>query len=453
MGKYFGTDGYRGEANVVLTADSAFRVGKFLGWYYQKKLKPGERCRIVIGKDTRRSSYMFEYAIAAGITAAGADAYLMHVTTTPSVSYIVRSEDFNCGVMISASHNPYYDNGIKVINENGEKLGDDVIQEIEDYLDGRTPEVPLATRENIGRTVDFAAGRNRYIGYLISLATHSFKGRKVALDCANGSASSCAKAVFDALGADTHVIHNEPNGLNINNGCGSTHIESLQKFVVSEGCEVGFAFDGDADRCLAVDEDGNLVNGDQIMYVTGKYMKECGQLQEDTIVTTVMSNFGLYKALDEAGIKYQKTKVGDRFVYENMSRNGYSLGGEQSGHIIFLRHATTGDGILTSIKVMETMLGKKQSLKELCQGFTVYPQVLKNVRVLDKEAAQNDPRVLQAVDEVTKALGEDGRILLRASGTEPVVRVMVEAGTEDICEKYVDQVIDVMHSAGLVVTM
>jgi phosphoglucosamine mutase len=450
MGKYFGTDGYRGEANVVLTADTAFRVGKFLGWYYQNKKKAGERCRIVIGKDTRRSSYMFEYSIAAGITASGADAYLLHVTTTPSVSYVVRSEDFDCGVMISASHNPFYDNGLKVINGSGEKLGDDVIQEIENYLDGLTPEIPLATRENIGRTVDFAAGRNRYIGYLISLATRSFKGKKIALDCANGSASSVAKAVFDALGADTHVIHNEPNGININDHCGSTHIESLQKYVVEEGCDIGFAFDGDADRCLAVDEDGNLVNGDQIMYVCGKYMKERGLLADDTIVTTVMSNFGLYKALDQEGIRYEKPKVGDRFVYDNMSENGFSLGGEQSGHIIFLRHATTGDGILTSIKVMEAMLEKKQSLKTLCQGFTVYPQVLKNVEVKDKESAQKDPAVVQAVEDVTNALGTDGRILLRASGTEPLVRVMVEADTQEKCEKYVDQVIAVMKDQGLV---
>ena len=450
MGKYFGTDGYRGEANVVLTADSAFRVGKFLGWYYQKKLKEGERCRIVIGKDTRRSSYMFEYSIAAGITAAGADAYLMHVTTTPSVSYIVRSEDFSCGVMISASHNPYYDNGIKVINENGEKLSDDVIAEIEDYLDGRTPEVPLATRDQIGRTVDFAAGRNRYIGYLISLATKSFKGMKVALDCSNGSASSCAKAVFDALGADTHVINNEPNGLNINLNCGSTHIESLQKYVVSEGCDLGFAYDGDADRCLAVDHEGNLVDGDQIMYVCGCYMKERGKLQDDTVVTTVMSNFGLYKALEAAGIRYEKTQVGDRFVYENMSEHDYSLGGEQSGHIIFLRNATTGDGILTSIKVMETVLGKKKSLKELCEGFTVYPQVLKNVRVQDKEAAQKHPAVLAAAERVAERLGDNGRILLRASGTEPLVRVMVEAESNEVCESCVDEVIDVMQQQGLV---
>lgn len=453
MGKYFGTDGYRGEANVNLTADSAFRVGKFLGWYYGQGKKEGERCRIVIGKDTRRSSYMFEYAIAAGITATGADAYLLHVTTTPSVAYVARSEDFDCGVMISASHNPFYDNGLKVINGNGEKLGEDVIEKIEDYLDGVTPEVPLATRDNIGRTVDFAAGRNRYIGYLISLATKSFKGKKVALDCSNGSASSIAKSVFDALGADTHVIHNEPNGININDKCGSTHIESLQAFVKESGCDVGFAYDGDADRCLAIDEEGNLIDGDQIMYVCGCYMKEKGQLQDDTIVTTVMSNFGLYKALDEVGIKYEKTKVGDRFVYENMSQNGFSLGGEQSGHIIFLNHATTGDGILTSIKVMETMLAKKKSLKELAAPFTVFPQVLKNVKVLDKETAQKDEAVVAAVEKVTEELGTSGRILLRASGTEPLVRVMVEADTVEKCHKYVDQVIDVMKERGLVLSV
>lgn len=450
MGKYFGTDGYRGEANVNLTADSAFRVGKFLGWYYGKDKKDGEKCRIVIGKDTRRSSYMFEYAIAAGITATGADAYLLHVTTTPSVAYVARSEDFDCAVMISASHNPYYDNGLKVINGNGEKLGEDVIAEIEAYLDGETPEVPLATKDKIGRTVDFAAGRNRYIGYLISLATKSFKDKKVALDCSNGSASSIAKSVFDALGADTFVIHNEPNGTNINDNCGSTHIESLQKFVVEKGCDVGFAYDGDADRCLAVDAEGNLVDGDQIMYVCGCYMKEKGQLQDDTIVTTVMSNFGLYKALDAVGIKYEKTQVGDRFVYENMLQNGFSLGGEQSGHIIFMRHATTGDGILTSIKVMETMLAMKKSLKDLAAPFTVFPQLLKNVRVEDKEKAQKDPKVLAAVDKVTEELGSDGRILLRASGTEPLVRVMVEADTMEKCEKYVSQVIDVMKELGLV---
>ncbi|HJC47080.1 MAG TPA: phosphoglucosamine mutase [Candidatus Lachnoclostridium pullistercoris] len=447
MGKYFGTDGFRGEANVDLTVEHAYKVGRFLGWYYGKK-NPGEKCRIVIGKDTRRSSYMFEYSLVAGLTASGADAYLLHVTTTPSVSYVVRTEGFHCGIMISASHNPYYDNGIKVINERGEKLEESVIEEIEKYLDGEAGEIPFATKDNIGKTVDFAAGRNRYIGYLISIATRSFKNRKVALDCANGSASAIAKSVFDALGAETHVINNEPNGLNINTGCGSTHIEGLQKYVVEEGCDVGFAYDGDADRCLAVDCHGNLVDGDLIMYICGKYMKEQGALVGNKIVTTIMSNFGLYKALDREGIGYEKTAVGDKYVYENMSQNGYCLGGEQSGHIIFSKNATTGDGILTSLKVMEVMLEKKQPLDQLASEVEIYPQVLKNVRVKDKKAAQEDADVQAEVAKVTEALGDDGRILLRQSGTEPVVRVMVEAPDHDTCEKYVDQVIAVMKQKG-----
>ena len=447
MGKYFGTDGFRGEANVDLTVEHAYKVGRFLGWYYGKK-NPGEKCRIVIGKDTRRSSYMFEYSLVAGLTASGADAYLLHVTTTPSVSYVVRTEGFHCGIMISASHNPYYDNGIKVINERGEKLEESVIEEIEKYLDGEVGEIPFATKDNIGKTVDFAAGRNRYIGYLISIATRSFKNRKVALDCANGSASAIAKSVFDALGAETHVINNEPNGLNINTNCGSTHIEGLQKYVVEEGCDVGFAYDGDADRCLAVDRNGNLVDGDLIMYICGKYMKEQGALVGNKIVTTIMSNFGLYKALDREGIGYEKTAVGDKYVYENMSQNGYCLGGEQSGHIIFSKNATTGDGILTSLKVMEVMLEKKQPLDQLASEVEIYPQVLKNVRVKDKKAAQEDADVQAEVSKVTEALGDDGRILLRQSGTEPVVRVMVEAPDHDTCEKYVDQVIAVMKQKG-----
>ena len=447
MGKYFGTDGFRGEANVDLTVEHAYKVGRFLGWYYGKK-NPGEKCRIVIGKDTRRSSYMFEYSLVAGLTASGADAYLLHVTTTPSVSYVVRTEGFHCGIMISASHNPYYDNGIKVINERGEKLEESVIEEIEKYLDGETEEIPFATKDDIGRTVDFAAGRNRYIGYLISIATRSFKNRKVALDCANGSASAIAKSVFDALGAETHVINNEPNGLNINTNCGSTHIEGLQKYVVEEGCDVGFAYDGDADRCLAVDRNGNLVDGDLIMYICGKYMKEQGALVGNKIVTTIMSNFGLYKALDREGIGYEKTAVGDKYVYENMSQNGYCLGGEQSGHIIFSKNATTGDGILTSLKVMEVMLEKKQPLDQLASEVEIYPQVLKNVRVKDKKAAQEDADVQAEVSKVTEALGDDGRILLRQSGTEPVVRVMVEAPDHHTCEKYVDQVIEVMQKKG-----
>ena len=447
MGKYFGTDGFRGEANVDLTVEHAYKVGRFLCLYYGKK-NPGEKCRIVIGKDTRRSSYMFEYSLVAGLTASGADAYLLHVTTTPSVSYVVRTEGFHCGIMISASHNPYYDNGIKVINERGEKLEESVIEEIEKYLDGETEEIPFATKDDIGKTVDFAAGRNRYIGYLISIATRSFKNRKVALDCANGSASAIAKSVFDALGAETHVINNEPNGLNINTNCGSTHIEGLQKYVVEEGCDVGFAYDGDADRCLAVDRNGNLVDGDLIMYICGKYMKEQGALVGNKIVTTIMSNFGLYKALDREGIGYEKTAVGDKYVYENMSQNGYCLGGEQSGHIIFSKNATTGDGILTSLKVMEVMLEKKQPLDQLASEVEIYPQVLKNVRVKDKKAAQEDADVQAEVSKVTEALGDDGRILLRQSGTEPVVRVMVEAPDHHTCEKYVDQVIEVMKKKG-----
>ena len=447
MGKYFGTDGFRGEANVTLTVEHAYKVGRFLGWYYGQKT-PGEKCRIVIGKDTRRSSYMFEYSLVAGLTASGADVYLLHVTTTPSVSYVVRTEDFHCGIMISASHNPYYDNGIKVINEKGEKLEESVIEKIESYLDGESGEIPFATKENIGRTVDFAAGRNRYIGYLISIATRSFKNMKVGLDCANGSASAIAKNVFDALGAETYVINNEPNGLNINTDCGSTHIHVLQDFVKKNHLDVGFAYDGDADRCIAVDENGEVVDGDRIMYVCGKYMKEQGSLVNNTIVTTIMSNFGLYKALDREGIAYEKTAVGDKYVYENMSANGHCLGGEQSGHIIFSKNATTGDGILTSLKVMEAMLEKKQSLGKLASEVEIFPQVLKNVKVKDKKAAQDDAAVQAEVAKVTESLGDDGRILLRQSGTEPVIRVMVEAPSLEICEKYVDQVIQVMKTQG-----
>ena len=448
MGKYFGTDGYRGEANVDLTADDAFRVGKFLAYYFSDRGK--KDCQIVIGKDTRRSSYMFEYALSAGITAAGADAYLMHVTTTPSVSFIARAEDFSCGVMISASHNPFYDNGLKLINGNGEKVSDDFIEEIEAYLDGKTGEIPLARREKIGRTVDYSAGRNRYIGYLISLAMHSFKGKKVALDCANGSASSVAKAVFDALGADTHVLSNSPNGYNINENCGSTHMEALQDYVRNSDCEIGFAYDGDADRCLAVDGEGNLVDGDMILYLCGKNLKKKGQLQGNTIVTTVMSNFGLYKLLDTEGISYEKTQVGDRYVYENMAEHNYDLGGEQSGHIIFMRHATTGDGILTSIKLMEVLLEEKKSLKECLSAYQKFPQVLENVRVTDKALAEANPAVLDAVKKVEEKLKDTGRILLRASGTEPLIRVMVEAEQEEICRNLVEEVIAVMKKEGLV---
>ena len=447
MGKYFGTDGFRGEANVVLTVEHAFKVGRYLGWYYGQEHK----ARIVIGKDTRRSSYMFEYALAAGLTASGADAYLLHVTTTPSVSYVVRTEDFDCGIMISASHNPYYDNGIKVINSKGQKLEAEVEAKVEAYIDGESGEIPLAKKEAIGRTVDYAAGRNRYIGHLISLATRSFKDVKVGLDCSNGSSSSIAKSVFDALGAKTYVINNEPDGTNINTNCGSTHINVLQEYVKEKGLDVGFAYDGDADRCIAVDENGNVVDGDLILYVCGKYMKEHGQLKDDTIVTTIMSNLGLYKACDKIGMKYEKTQVGDKYVYENMVKNGFMLGGEQSGHIIFSKHATTGDGILTSLMLMEVIMETKQSLGQLTEEVKIYPQLLKNVHVADKKTARENPEVVKAVDAVAEALGDDGRILVRESGTEPVIRVMVEAATDELCEKYVAQVIDVIEKEGLIV--
>ncbi|RHV26438.1 phosphoglucosamine mutase [Clostridium sp. OM05-5BH] len=448
MGKYFGTDGFRGEANVTLTVEDAYKVGRFLGWYYGQKTK-ADRCRVVIGKDTRRSSYMFEYSLVSGLTASGADVYLLHVTTTPSVSYVVRTEEFDCGIMISASHNPYYDNGIKVINGRGEKLDEETIEKIESYLDGEMGEIPFAKRDAIGRTVDYAAGRNRYIGYLISLATRSFKNMRVGLDCANGSASAIAKNVFDALGAETHVINNTPDGLNINTNCGSTHIGGLQKYVVENHLDVGFAYDGDADRCLAVDSEGKLVDGDKILYVCGKYMKEQGTLVNNTVVTTVMSNFGLYKAFEREGISYEKTAVGDKYVYENMSQNGHCLGGEQSGHIIFSKHATTGDGILTSLKLMEVILEKKETLAKLADEVQIYPQVLKNVRVKDKEAAQADRDVQAEVQKVSDALGDTGRILVRPSGTEPLIRVMVEAPTDEICGKYVAQVVEMIEKKGL----
>ncbi|MBR3343215.1 MAG: phosphoglucosamine mutase [Solobacterium sp.] len=445
MGKYFGTDGFRGEANVNLTYEHAVKIGRFLGWYYGKRLD--RKAKILIGKDTRRSSYMFEYALCAGLTASGADAYIMHVTTTPSVSYIARTDDFDCGIMISASHNPYYDNGIKLMNSNGEKMDEETILEVEKYLDGET-EVPLALREDIGRTVDYVAGRNRYVGYLISLSKYSFNGKKVGLDVANGAAWSIAKGVFDALGAKTYVMNAEPDGYNINTDCGSTHIEHLQKFVVENNLDVGFAYDGDADRCLCVDEKGNVVTGDHILYIYGLYMKERGKLLNNTVVTTVMSNFGLYKALDKVGIGYEKTKVGDKYVYENMVENGHRIGGEQSGHIIFTKYATTGDGILTSLKLMEVMLAKEKPMSELAAPVVFYPQVLKNVRVKSKPEAQNDPDVQAAVQKVAEELGDNGRILVRESGTEPVIRVMVEADTNEICEKYVDSVIEVIKAKG-----
>ena len=458
MGKYFGTDGFRGEANVNLTADHAYRVGRFLGWYYgERKRQAGDNApaRVVIGKDTRRSSYMFEYSLVGGLVASGADAYLMHVTTTPSVAYIARVDAFDCGIMISASHNPYYDNGIKLINGRGEKMDDETIALVEANLDGKLeafgqawPEIPFATREKIGRTVDYVSGRNRYIGYLISLGMFSFRGIKVGLDCANGSAWSIAKAVFDALGATTCVINAEPNGLNINRDAGSTHIEGLQKLVVEKGLDVGFAYDGDADRCLCVDEKGNVITGDHILYIYGRYMKERGKLLTNTVVTTVMSNFGLYKAFDELGIDYAKTAVGDRYVYEYMMKNGNRIGGEQSGHIIFTKYASTGDGILTSLKMMQVLIDRKKPLSELAAPLKIYPQVLENVRVKDKAAAQADPDVQAAVQRVTEKLGETGRILVRESGTEPVVRVMVEAENEPVCRAYVEEVVHILQEKG-----
>ena len=458
MGKYFGTDGFRGEANVTLNADHAFKVGRFLGWYYtQLKRRSGQDgpARIVIGKDTRRSSYMFEYSLVGGLVASGADAYLLHVTTTPSVAYVVRTEGFDCGIMISASHNPYYDNGIKLINGFGEKMDESVIALVEAYLDGeleafghKWEELPLAKRDQIGRTVDHVSGRNRYIGYLISLGMYSFKGMKVGLDCANGSSWNIAKNVFDALGAKTYVINADPDGYNINTNAGSTHIEVLQKFVLDNGLDVGFAYDGDADRCLCVDEKGNIITGDHILYVYGKYMKERGKLIGNTVVTTVMSNFGLYKAFDELGIGYAKTAVGDKYVYEYMMTNGCRLGGEQSGHIIFSKYASTGDGILTSLKMMEAMIAKKKTMSQLCEGLTIYPQVLKNVKVTDKAAAQADADVQAAVAEVAAKLGDTGRILVRESGTEPKIRVMVEAESMETCQEYVDYVVETIKRKG-----
>lgn len=458
MGKYFGTDGFRGEANENLTADHAYKIGRFLGWYYGEKKRQNHDmtpARIVIGKDTRRSSYMFEYTLVGGLVASGADAYLLHVTTTPSVAYVARTDNFDCGIMISASHNPYYDNGIKLINGNGEKMDEETIALVEAYLDGevevfgkRYQEVPFAQKDQIGCTVDYVAGRNRYVGYLISLGVYSFKGVKVGLDCANGSAWNIAKSVFDALGAKTYVINAQPDGTNINTNAGSTHIEGLQEYVVANGLDVGFAYDGDADRCLCVDENGNLIDGDAILYIYGKYMKERGKLLTNTVVTTVMSNFGLYKAFDELGIGYAKTAVGDKYVYEYMNENGCRLGGEQSGHIIFSKYASTGDGILTSLKLMEVMMSRKAKMSQLMEGLTIYPQVLENVRVVDKTAAQEDPDVQEAVKAVEEALGNTGRILVRESGTEPLLRVMVEAETKEECQKYVDQVVRVVKEKG-----
>jgi phosphoglucosamine mutase len=448
MGKYFGTDGFRGEANKNLTFEHAVKIGRFLGWYFGANMN--KKAKVVIGKDTRRSSYMFEYALCTGLMASGADAYIMHVTTTPSVAYITRIDDFDCGIMISASHNPYYDNGIKLLNNKGEKMEEETLLKIEDYIDDKL-EIPVAERDAIGRTVDYVSGRNRYIGYLISMSKYSFKDVKVGLDVSNGASWQIAKGVFDALGAKTYVINDAPDGFNINTDCGSTHIEHLQKFVVDNGLDVGFAYDGDADRCLAVDEKGNVVTGDHIIYIYGCYMKERGKLLNNKVVATIMSNFGLFKALDKVGIEYDKTSVGDKYVYENMLQTGNRIGGEESGHIIFSKYATTGGGILTSLKLMEVMLAKKKPMSELAAPMVMYPQVLKNVKVKSKPDAKNDPDVQKEVAAVAEALGSDGRILLRESGTEPVIRVMVEADSDETCEKYVDQVIDVIRAKGHII--
>lgn len=451
MGKYFGTDGFRGKAGEGLTADHAYQIGRFLGWYFGRT----HRAQIVVGKDTRRSSYMLEYAISAGMAASGADVHLLHVTTTPSVSYVARTDGFDCGVMISASHNPFYDNGIKLINGEGEKMEESVISLVEDYLDGKLEldgqpwkELPMATEAQVGSIVDDTAGRNRYMGYLISLAVYSFKGKRVALDCANGSAWHIAPRIFEALGAQVFTINTNPDGTNINLNAGSTHIEGLQRYVVENKMDVGFAYDGDADRCLAVDENGKLVDGDQIMYLYACYMKERGKLVTNKVVTTVMSNFGLYKALDKAGIGYEKTAVGDKYVYENMVQNGHRIGGEQSGHIIFTKYARTGDGILTSLKIMEVMLAKKLPLSKLAEPVTIYPQVLINVRVKDKKAAQADADVQASVEAVAAELGNTGRILVRESGTEPLVRVMVEAPDQELCQALAQRVVDMIKQKG-----
>ena len=439
MGKYFGTDGFRGEANKELTASRAFQVGRYLGWYYGQNHEDG-RAKIIIGKDTRRSSYTLEYALSAGLTSSGADAYLLHVTTTPSVSYCCRTGGFDCGIMISASHNPFYDNGIKIMRANGQK--------IEAYMDGESEEIPLAEREKMGNVIDYAGGRNRYIGYLMTVPTRAFNGMKVGLDCANGASWNIARAVYEALGAKVYVTNNTPDGVNINENCGSTHIDGLRKFVLDNGLNVGFAYDGDADRCLAVDENGNVVNGDHIMYICGKYLKEEGLLDGNTVVTTVMSNMGLYKALDALDIRTEKTPVGDKYVAENMMTNGFVLGGEQSGHIIFGKYATTGDGILTSLMVMMTMLDKKMPLSMLAEGMKMYPQVLKNVIVTDKDETMNSPLVIKAVSDMEEKLGANGRVLLRKSGTEPVLRVMSEAIDAGDCAYAVDYIIEAMNKAG-----
>lgn len=445
--KYFGTDGFRGEANKNLNVYHAFKIGRFVGDYF----KEGNNGvgRILIGKDTRRSSYMFENALCAGITSSGSNAHIMHVTPTPSVSYITKTEDFDCGIMITASHNPYYDNGIKIINSEGEKMENSFLEELEAYIDSDIEDIDLAVGDNIGRTVDFIGGRNRYIAYLIQTVTRSFEGIKVGLDCANGASFTIAKPVYDALGADTFVINAEPNGFNINNNAGSTHIENLQKYVLDNNLDIGFAFDGDADRCIAVDNKGNVVDGDSILYISAKHMKKEGALKSNTVVTTVMSNIGLYKAFDELGIDYVKTAVGDKYVHAEMEENGYELGGEQSGHIIYKKFANTGDGILTSLKIMEAMIEAKTDLNALTRDLKIYPQELVNVKVKSKEECLENKEVLGKISEIENKLGDSGRVLVRASGTEPLVRVMVEAETDDLAKSCVEEIVDQIKNSGL----
>lgn len=446
--KYFGTDGFRGEANTVLTVEHAYKVGRFLGHYFQRE---NHQVRVVIGKDTRLSGYMFESALISGLTASGADAYELHVTTTPSISYLIREEHFDCGIMISASHNPYYDNGIKVINGRGHKLEPRVEEQIEKYIDGETEELPLARREKIGRCFDYSAGRQKYIDYLKGLAKERFDGKTIALDLANGSASVMAKGIFEDLGARVIVRNDQPNGTNINRDCGSTHIEALQSLVYDTGADVGFAYDGDADRCMAVDDEGKVVDGDHILYICGKYLQEQGRLNENAVVTTVMSNLGLYKAFDKLGIRYEQTSVGDKYVCENMMEHNYSIGGEQSGHIIFKEYAVTGDGILTSLMVMEAWLSSGKSLSELTEELNIYPQLLVNVKVKDKLAARLDADVQDAEAQVEEALGDSGRLLLRESGTEPLIRVMVEAENEELCRANVDRIVTVLRKKGHII--
>lgn len=449
MPKYFGTDGFRGEAGVVLTAEHAFKIGRFIGHFYSSS--ENKKTRIIIGKDTRCSGDMLEAALGAGITSSGADVYLMGITTTPSVSYVTGTENFDCGIMISASHNPYYDNGIKLINGDGEKMQESVIEQVEAYIDGDGKDFEFAKDGEIGRVVQYGVGVETYEKHLISSAGGGYKGMKIAIDCANGSAYKIGKRVFEAMGAKVLVINDRPDGMNINSDCGSTHIGGLCEFVVKNKCDMGFAFDGDADRCLAVDENGKIVDGDHIMYICGRYMKEKGLLENDTIVTTVMSNFGLYKAFDKSGIKYEKTDVGDKYVYENMKSGGHILGGEQSGHIIFMKHAHTGDGILTALNVTDTVKDTGKKLSELASPVVVYPQVLKNVIVTDKDETLADPCIKNQVMRVSESLGDNGRILLRKSGTEPVLRVMVEAASENMCEKYADEVIEKMAECGYLI--